>query len=299
LSNDVNAMANSDIHSKWVSMYRTPEAQAFYEMAFDEIARRLAAPPDSVILDAGCGSCAKSVLLADRGFRVMGMDFSADALGLAREFVRKQGFEGRITLRQGDLLNLPFKDGEFSYVICWGVLMHVPDVQRALAELARVLKPGGVLVTSEANMHSLQSTGMRWLKRLLGRPSRGRVVRTPAGLENHEQTEHGQLVTRETDIAWYAAELDGHGLDLSARLSGQFTELYVVAPWQPVRRLIHAWNRVWFSTVRAARPAVANILIFRKRAIHSLVCLAAVLDGFVDVAEVLDRVVGFATVLVA
>jgi ubiquinone/menaquinone biosynthesis C-methylase UbiE len=257
-------MADVNIHAKWVATYRTAEAQAFYEMAFDEIARQLAAPRDAMILDAGCGSCAKSVLLAARGFRVVAMDFSADALALAGETIRRHGVEERITLRQGDLLDLPFENGEFSYVICWGVLMHVPDVQRALAELARVLKPGGVLVTSEANMYSLQAIAIRWLKRLLGR-GRGRVVRTPAGLVCHEQTEHGELVTRETDIAWYTGELDRLGLELSARLSGQFTELYTVTPWRPVRRLIHAWNHFWFTAVRLARPAVANILIFRKR----------------------------------
>jgi ubiquinone/menaquinone biosynthesis C-methylase UbiE len=258
-------MADVNIHSKWAATYRTAETQAFYEMAFDEITRRLAAPPDAVILDAGCGSCAKSVLLAARGFQVVGMDFSADALALAGETMRRHGVEQRITLREGDLLNMPFEDGQFSYAISWGVLMHVPDVQRALAELARVLKPGGVLVTSEANMYSLQAIGMRWLKRLLGR-GRGRVVRTPAGLVCHEQTEHGELVTRETDIAWYAAELNRLGLDVTARLSGQFTELYVVTPWRPIRRAIHAWNHFWFSAVGLAQPAVANIVIARKRA---------------------------------
>jgi hypothetical protein len=92
------------------------------------------------------------------------------------------------------------------------------------------------------------------------------VERTPAGLVNHEHTEHGELVTRETDIRWYTAELNRLGLDVTARLSGQFTELYVVAPWRPIRRLIHAWNHFWFSAVGFARPAVANIVIARKRA---------------------------------
>jgi 2-polyprenyl-3-methyl-5-hydroxy-6-metoxy-1,4-benzoquinol methylase len=265
VNHDASAMADRDIHDQWAATYRSPEAQPFYELAFDEIARRLDAPADSVILDAGCGSCAKSVLLAKRGFRVMGVDFSADALSLARTTLARHGVADRVTVRQGDLLNLPFADGEFAYILCWGVLMHVPDVERALSELARVLKPGGMLVTSEANMYSLQAVAMRSLKRLLRR-GRGRVVRTPAGLVNHEQTDHGELVTRETDIAWYVATLDGLGLDLNARLSGQFTELYVIAPWKAVRRAIHAWNHFWFSAVGFARPAVANILIFRKRA---------------------------------
>ncbi len=257
------ALADSTIHKQWVAAYRTPEAQEFYEVAFDEIARRLAAQPDEMFLDAGCGSCAKAILLAARGFKVTGSDFSADALALAQQTVQQHGYSDRIVLRQGDLLKLPFRDGEFSYILCWGVLMHVPEVERALAELARVLAPGGTLVTSEANMYSWQSVGMRTLKRLLGR-GRGRVVRTPAGLVNHERTDHGELVTRETDIGWYTEECRRLGLGLWARLPGQFTELYVVTPWKPMRRLIHAWNHLWFRFVRLPGPAVANILMFRK-----------------------------------
>lgn len=265
MSHDANAMADANIHEKWVSMYRTPEAQAFYEMAFDEIAKRLNAPPDARLLDAGCGSCAKSVLLAKRGFRVSGMDFSHEALSLAPNTIRHYGVEGRIDLRQGDLMNVPFADNEFDYAMCWGVLMHVPNVERAMAELARVVKPGGTLLISEANMHSWQATGIRTLKKLLGRTGRGRVERTPAGLVNHEQTAHGELVTRETDMAWFAGEMNRLGFDLSARIAGQFTELYVVTPWKPVRSLIHAWNHFWFRAVGAPGPAQANMLFFRKR----------------------------------
>ena len=90
------------------------------------------------------------------------------------------------------------------------------------------------------------------------------MVVTPAGLENHEQTAQGELVTRETDISWYVGECQRLGLQLTARIAGQFTELYVVAPWKPLRRLIHGWNHLWFRYVRFAGPAVANILMFRR-----------------------------------
>ena len=259
-----DAMAGEAIHQKWVSAYRTADAQAFYERAFDRIVGLLSPQPDAVILDAGCGSCAKSVLLAARGFKVVGTDYSPRALELAAQTLRARGLDDRITLRQGDLLSLPFPDGEFRYALCWGVLMHVPEVARALRELARVLAPGGTLVVSEGNMHSLQSVAIRALKRVLGR-DRGNVVRTAAGLEATEATADGTLLTRQTDIGWLVAEADRLGLSLRHRLAGQFTELYVLAPGMPVKRLIHRVNDLWFRHIRRPGPAFGNILVFEKR----------------------------------
>jgi len=260
-----DALAGSAIHVQWVSTYRTPEAQAFYEMAFDEIVRRLSPPPDSIVLDAGCGSCAKSVLLAARGFRVVGADFSETALRLAVDTVRQHGVHDRIDLHREDLLDLSFADGAFPYVVCWGVLMHVPDLQRALAELARVLAPGGCLVLSEGNMHSAQSVALGLLKRVLRR-GRGRVARVPAGLEATEETSEGVLLTRQTDFAWLRAECQALGLQVRARLPGQFTELYALVRSSRVKRLIHLFNRWWFLHVRWAAPAFGNIVILEKRA---------------------------------
>jgi SAM-dependent methyltransferase len=258
------ALGDATIHEDWVAKYRTPEAQKFYEMAFDAVVGELRAAPGSTVLDAGCGSCAKSVLLAARGLHVVGADFSNDALRLAERVVEAHGMTDRITLRQADLTALPFRDGEFAHIVCWGVLMHVPDVERAFAELARVLAPGGTLVISEGNMHSLQAAALRWARRLLGR-GRGVVERTPAGLVTHEDTAHGALVTRESDMSWYAREGQRRGLRLRKRIAGQFTEIYVLLPWQTARRAVHAFNKLWFRYVGLAGPAFANMLVFDKQ----------------------------------
>ena len=259
------ALADSTIHRRWIDAYRTPEALQFYEVAFDEIVKTLDAPHGATILDAGCGSCAKSVLLASRGFNVVGADFSAHALALGEEVVRERGLQDRITLRQADLCQLPFETGEFKYVLCWGVLMHVPALRAALGELARVLAPGGALILSEGNMRSAQAVAIRTLKKVL-RKGRGKVVRVPAGLETHEQTPQGELLTRQTDMTWLEAECTRLGLRLSERRAGQLTELYVSAPTAAMRRAIHWVNRLWFRYVRAAGPAYGNILIFVKQA---------------------------------
>lgn len=260
-----SALTDVAIHNDWIAKYRTPETQRFYEMAFDEIVRRLDPPAGSTVLDAGCGSCAKSVLLAARGLNVVGTDFSPDALRFAAETVKARGMEDRITLRQADLLNLPFKDGEFRYILCWGVLMHVPDVERAFAELARVLAPGGTLVVSETNMYSVHAVALRALKRVLGR-GRSTLVRTPAGLVRHDSTPQGELVTRQTDMAWFEAEGHRRGLNLRARFSGQLTEIYTMLPSAALRRGVHLLNDVWFRLVRLPGPAFANILMFEKGA---------------------------------
>jgi ubiquinone/menaquinone biosynthesis C-methylase UbiE len=258
-----DAHAESAIHQKWVANYRTAEMQAFYDMAFDRIVERLRAPSGSMILDAGCGSCAKSVLLAARGYQVTASDYSSNALELAAETVRAHGFEDRIRLQQEDLLRLSFPDGAFQYVLCWGVLMHIPDLQRALTELARVLAPGGMLVLSEGNMYSIQAVTLRWLKNLLGR-ERATVVRTAGGVEYTEKTSQGTLLTRQTDISWLIAECERLGLRLQAREPGQFTELYVAVPWRLLKRLIHVFNEVWIRHVGLAGPAFGNILVFEK-----------------------------------
>lgn len=258
------ALANAAIHEDWVAKYRTAEAEAFYETAFDEVARRLGAPAGATILDAGCGSCAKSLLLARRGFHVVATDFSADALRMAGPTLEAKGVRDRVTLKQGDLLDLPFADGEFRYAICWGVLMHIPQLEKALSELARVLAPGGQLVLSEGNMYSAQSIAMRALKKVLGR-GRARVERVPAGLESHEDTPTGHLLTRQTDMTWLARHMASLGLELKARIPGQFSELYAIVPGRPLKRAIHVVNDVWFRHIRRPGPAFGNILIFEKR----------------------------------
>lgn len=263
MQDDVNAMANADIHDKWVSTYRTAEAQAFYEMAFDYIVEALGTPQDGVVLDAGCGTCAKSVLLAARGLRVVGADFSESALARAAETVSSHGFVDRITLHKEDLTALSFADGQFTAIVCWGVLMHVPDLSKALGELARVLTPGGRLVISVANMYSLQAVGIRTTRALLRR-RRAHIVRTAAGLESQERTSSGNLLTRENDIAWLVAEAAHHGLLVKSRTAGQLTELYAVAPWARVRRVIHGLNKVWFRHVRRPGPAFGNLLVFER-----------------------------------
>ncbi|MBN6050696.1 class I SAM-dependent methyltransferase [Nonomuraea sp. RK-328] len=96
------------------------------------------------ILDAGCGSGSLSAALRDRGAVVTGIDASAGMLALAR---RRLGDDA--DLHAGDLRDpLPFADGAFDDVVASLVLHYLEDWGPTLAEMRRVLRPGGRLIAS-------------------------------------------------------------------------------------------------------------------------------------------------------
>lgn len=256
-------LAKPAIHQQWESDYRTPDNEAFYNLACDALVRTLQAPADSILLDAGCGPGYHSMRFARRGFRVQALDFSESVLEQAAANIGAAGLGDRITLQQGSLLDLPFPDGHFPYVLCWGVLMHIPDVDCAVTELARVVRPGGTLIVSEANCRSLQAAGFRWIKRWFGR-EKADIVRTPAGVESWVTRASGKLVTRETDIPWLISRCRQLGLASKQRRAGQFTEAYTRVPTRPLKKLVHLFNRFWFRLVRRPGPAFGNLLVFQK-----------------------------------
>jgi len=261
---DVKAtLQDMEVHDGWTAGYRTAENDPFYTLAFDAVARAFGPPGPAPVLDAGCGSGTKTLQLARRGYRVMGVDLSQRILESARRNIDRTPFSASVTFRQADLLALAFPYGTFPGVLCWGVLMHVPQLEHAIAELARVTRPGGAIVVSEGNRHSLQAVSLRWLKRGLNR-ERAEIRDKRSGLELWEETSAGRLVTRQADVRWLVDEFGRHGARLMERRAGQFTEIFTLVPWKPVRGAIHAFNNLWFSWPRWPGLAFGNLLVFQK-----------------------------------
>jgi 2-polyprenyl-6-hydroxyphenyl methylase/3-demethylubiquinone-9 3-methyltransferase len=100
------------------------------------------------VLDAGCGGGLVARELAAAGAEVVGVDRSRGSLGVAR---RAAGPIGSFAPAQGRLERLPFAGGAFDAVVAADVLEHVPDLPAAVAELARVLAPGGSFVFDTVN----------------------------------------------------------------------------------------------------------------------------------------------------
>lgn len=257
------SLQKKDIHEGWESAYRTPENEKFYELAFDWIIHNITPPADSLFLDAGCGNCSHSIHLAKRGFKVQAVDFSESVLGMAEENVRLRGFTERIKIQREDLTALSFENETFSHILCWGVLMHIPDVEKAIGELARVLKPGGILIISEGNMYELQSVVLNVYRLLTGKKME-EFKRTPTGIERWKQTPVGSLFVRQADIGWLVKRLEKQGLVVKKRIAGQFTELYTKVSHPILQKLIHRFNNFWFRYIRIPYLSFVNILILQK-----------------------------------
>ncbi len=101
--------------------------------------------PADVIVDLGSGGCWCSDLLARLNRRAIAVDISLDML---RAGASRSGID-TIPAVAGDLESLPFRAGAFHKAICLNALHHVPDVQRAIGEIARVLSDDGIAVFSE------------------------------------------------------------------------------------------------------------------------------------------------------
>lgn len=103
---------------------------------YDELLRAVAEVRPGRVLDAGSGHSDYAAVIAAP--EVVCVDQSEAAV----EAARARGLDARVA----DIAALPFEDGEFDAVVCNHVLYHLPDRDRGIAELARVLRPGGRFV---------------------------------------------------------------------------------------------------------------------------------------------------------
>ncbi|MGA2493101.1 MAG: methyltransferase domain-containing protein [Roseiarcus sp.] len=127
------------------------------------------------MLDVGCGDGALACAAAKRGADVVGVDPEPAMLEAARSRARSDGVAA--TFLEGRAERLPFPDGAFDVVAAVTVLCFIPDAVRALREMARVLRPGGRLVTGELGRWSTWAAARRlrsWFGSAIWRAARFR-----------------------------------------------------------------------------------------------------------------------------
>jgi SAM-dependent methyltransferase len=155
---------------------------------------RLGVKPGELVLDLGCGAGRHSFEAQERGAHVIAVDLDDVVLKDVHQMMKAIGSPGACVV--GDALSLPFADGSFDRIIASEVLEHIPEDSAAMAEITRVLKPGG---TVSVTVPRAWPEGVCWLLSKEYHSNEGGHVRI---------YRRGQLVGRLSDAGLIA--YDGH-----------------------------------------------------------------------------------------
>jgi ubiquinone/menaquinone biosynthesis C-methylase UbiE len=96
------------------------------------------------LLEIGSGLGLELGLLGQLGFDVTGIDLAPAAVDVCNDYLKKRGVDGRAMVQNAE--QLEFADSYFDVVYTSGVIQHTPNIDRAIAEIWRVLKPGGEIL---------------------------------------------------------------------------------------------------------------------------------------------------------
>lgn len=130
----------------------TPQSQRRFREIRDKVLRVRGGEPGQPldVLDVGCGPGALSLLFAERGHRVSGIDINEPLIRIARNRAQEQELEVDFRVASADAL--PFDDASQDICLSPELLEHVPDWRHCLDELTRILRPRGVLFLTTTNV---------------------------------------------------------------------------------------------------------------------------------------------------
>ena len=167
------------------------------------------------VLDVGCGAGVEVVRFARAGARVTGVDIAESAIALARKNLSQHGLSARLEV--ADAEHLPYADNSFDFVFAHGVVQYTGNDRAMVAEIHRVLRPGGLAVFQGYNRIS-------WLNVL------SKVMKTPL---EHED----------------APVLKRYSASEFRELLGPFKSVNLVFERFPVKSRLHkGWKGLAFNT---------------------------------------------------
>ncbi|MBM3750598.1 MAG: class I SAM-dependent methyltransferase [Acidimicrobiia bacterium] len=192
---------------------------------------------DKDVLDVGCGAGVEVVRFARAGARTTGVDIAESAITLARRNLEQQGLQARLEVADGE--HLPFPDASFDFVFAHGVVQYTGNDGAMVAEIHRVLRPGGLAVFQAYNRNS-------WLNLL------SKVMKTP--LEH----EDAPVLKRYSDTEF-------------RRLVSVFTDVRLVFERFPVKSRLHkGWKGMAFNTFFVGAFNVLPRALVRRYGWHML-----------------------------
>ncbi len=186
------------------------------------------AGPTDTVLDVATGTAAVALeLVRQKDCFVVGVDLTAEMLAEGRRRVTLAGATAKVRLQEGDARSLPFEDGSFDALTFTYLLRYVENPAATLAELARVVKPGGTIAGLEFGVPGgiWRPFWELWVR--VGLPAAGRVVGN----------------------GWHEV-----GAFLGPSIRGHYAE------W-PVPRLLAAWREAGIEDVRAKPLSLGGGLV--------------------------------------
>ncbi|MED5017705.1 demethylmenaquinone methyltransferase [Paenibacillus chibensis] len=120
--------------------------------------KKMAMKKGDTALDLCCGTCDWTLSMAEASETglITGLDFSPNMLKVGEKKIHEKHLENRIRLIEGNAMDLPFEDNQFDYVTIGFGLRNVPDLEKVLKEMKRVVKPGGMVVCMELSKPTWQ-----------------------------------------------------------------------------------------------------------------------------------------------
>ena len=159
-----------DRWSRLLSLGQDPRWRRF-------LVSRIEVGRDAEVLDVATGTAAVAIeLVRQRGCRVVGLDQNAEMLASARRRIDEAGFGDRIQLVEGSADRLPFPDRAFDGLTFTYLVRYVEDPAATLVELARVVRPGGVIAGLEFGLPKGVWRPLWELYVRVGLPLAGRVI---------------------------------------------------------------------------------------------------------------------------
>lgn len=144
-------MAKGYVYQTWDEVYKNldlsysekPETQGkLFELIKLEFLQQIFPKPPAKTLEVGCGTAFDSLYLAKRGYQATCLDINKNILKVAEENFKKEGVEGQFVAGDGE--KLPFPENHFDIIMSFGLLEHFENPSKAISEMVRVLKPGGL-----------------------------------------------------------------------------------------------------------------------------------------------------------
>ncbi len=256
------SLAKDKVHRSWIQNFRNLSNDYFYNYVTN-IAAKFFNDKNKIILDAGAGTATHSIRFAKLGYKLIAADISKAALEMAKEEIDSAQVQNSIELRLEDLLNLSFPDESFDYIYCWGVIIHIPEIEKSVKELSRILKPGGKLFLSVTNKHSFHNYLFRLYRKIQG--DIRQKTETKYGTEIISVKPFGKVFTRIFNVKPLINLFDDYGIELEKRLPGQVTELYVKFPPGSFGNFFFQMiNKTWIKFVKLPYMCFGNILLFHK-----------------------------------